>query len=214
MKNRAQENVYFQLSIAVLAICLSGALWQQAKADEAALYDTAPDSASFIRLVNLTKKETVLKLGGKRLSESNYCHASDYIYLDSGDYDVENNGYFWGGTLSRGQVYSLVVAENGISLIEDVRIEDVSRAQLAVYNFTQGVPLSIRTNPRQRLVFSGLESGQRQSRQANAMKVSLSAFDADKKLVDSDSVILQDGKTSSLLICPIDASYKAQWIQG
>jgi len=85
---------------------------------------------------------------------------------------------------------------------------------LAVYNFTQGVPLSIRTNPRQRLVFSGLESGQRQSRQANAMKVSLSAFDADKKLVDSDSVILQDGKTSSLLICPIDASYKAQWIQG
>jgi len=209
MNIKTTEQNILCIGAAATALWLSGAIWQKICADEAALYDKAPSDAAFVRLINTQDRALQLSLGGKRLSVSGFCRASDYVYLKAGNYRLADElTQGWRGRLEAGRVYSLVTSNTGVRLLSESLFVDPSRAQLSVYNLAQAGALDIKTSPGARQVFSKLSAGARQSRSVNPIKVSLSVFShgagegqTSMKLADAGMIILQAGSTSSLLVC-------------
>jgi len=203
-----QQNIFY-IGAAATALWLSGAIWQKVCADEAALYDKAPSDAAFVRLLNTQDRALQLSLGGKRLSVSGFCRASDYVYLKAGLYRLEDElTQGWRGRLEAGKVYSLVTSNTGVRLLSESLFVDPRRAQLSVYNLAQAGALDIKTSQEAQQVFSKLSAGASQSRSVNPIKVSLSVFShggdvglTSMKLADAGMTILQAGSTSSLLVC-------------
>ncbi len=209
---RTEYKSIFYGTAAAVAFWLSGAIWQQVFADEAALYDKAPKDAVFVRLLNTQKRALHLSLGGKPLKASGFCRGSDYIYLKAGAYQLasdqpQQQSLDWKGSLEMGRVYSLVASDNGVSLLSEPRFDDPRRAQLSVYNLTDAGALDIQTNPGARPVFVSIDAGTRQSRSVNPIKVSLNVLHhgepksrAAVKLADAGMTILQAGAPSSLSV--------------
>ena len=192
-------------------------------ANEAALYDLAPEGSAFIRIIDLREQgrdqsasnKLRLKFQNKRLSAEAYCSASEFIYVKPGEYRQKINGMLWEGTLEPNQAYSLVVANNLLKLLKDFRAEDSRRGVLAVYNFSGRSDLGLNTALSARSVFAGIPQGQSVARAINPLKSAFvvvgSSAGERENLAATDPMIFQAGVLSSLFICAEHSGIVARW---
>lgn len=210
------------LIVSLLLSCISFA----SLANEAALYDLAPQGSAFIRIVNLreqspnqsTPNKLRLKFHRKGLSAEGYCSASKFIYVAPGEYRQKTNGMLWEGTLEANQAYSLVVANNSLKLLEDYRAEDSRRGVFAVYNFSGRSDLGLNTALSARPVFAGIPQGQSVARAINPLKSAFVVVDStageSESLAVTDPIIFQAGVLSSLFICAEQSRIVARWVDS
>ena len=171
-----------------------------AQADEAALYDKAPNGSAFVRLINISDAPFSVQLGDTQLSTKEYCQASSYTYLPHGEYHVDNSAIQWNGNLRENKIYSLVVGNNGTSLFEHERFKDARKGLLAVYNLSSQ-QLAITATHSKKTVFPNLSKNAYIARKVNPIKIQLSIQQGEHIPLDTRSVIFQSGITSSLLVC-------------
>lgn len=192
-------------------------------ADEAALYDLAPEGSAFLRIIdlrkstsdNLSSNRLTLRIKNKRLSTAAYCSASKFIYLPAGAYHEEINGIHWKGALKPNKAYSLVVDNNSAKLLTDYRADNSRRAVLAVYNFSDYSQLSLETARSAQLVFNSIPQGQSTARAINPLKSAFAVIDQkdieNKSLAVTDAMIFQPGVLSSLFICADKEGVYTRW---
>jgi Alginate O-acetyl transferase AlgF len=200
---------------ALFSIMVAAILWESlqrtAVADEAALYDNAPDGSAFIRLISLTESPLLMTFADKQLRSDVYCRASEFVYLPAGQYQQSLNGRLWTSDLKPNAIYSLVVSANDTWLIQEPQVNSTRKGMLAVYNFTSYDSLSIRTRKGGMAVFKQLLQGENVFRSVNPIKIDLSAFSKDQHLLDAAPVIFQAGVLSSLFLCGRDKNIESHW---
>lgn len=182
----------------------------QLRADESALYDDAPEGSAYIRLINLTSSPINAGIDNKILTVKEYCHASEYVYLPSGEYAVNNKTVNWNGELQVDKVYSIIVSYSGTRLEQEKRFTSARKGLLAVYNFSSNI-ISIRTAQGNKPVFRVIESDTQKSREVNPLKIQLSVYTDNKSSLDVAPVIFQAGVISSLFVCHDDVQTVAHW---
>jgi hypothetical protein len=226
MVNKQQQTVtglmrYLLVACGLFAVLLSSSF--SSSANEAALYDLAPEGSAFLRVIDLRKStpnnlspgRLTIRIKSKRLSTAAYCSASEFIYLPSGEYRKQVNGVAWKGALEPNKAYSLVVDNESVRLLEDYRAEDSRRAVLAVYNFSRFPQLALQTDGSRRSVFTGISIGESSARAINPLKSAFAVIDvADvdgNSLAVTDAMIFQSGVLSSLFICEGDKGVFTRW---
>ena len=195
-------------------------------ANEAALYDLAPQGSAFLRIIDLRKNspdsllpksasKITLNIKGKSLSAEAYCSASEFIYLPPGEYRKNINGLPWRDSLEAGQAYSLVVDNHSARLLKDYRAEDSRRAVLAVYNFSNLSQLDLVTAKSARPVFSSIPQGESIARLINPLKIAFNLIDRTdpngKNIAVIDGIIFQPAVLSSLFICEDKQGVFTRW---
>lgn len=218
MENKYQRAVTSWMLTMLLAFFTVSSL-----ADEAALYDLAPEGSAFLRIIDLRKSTSdilsldrlTLRIKGKRLPTAAYCSASEFIYLPAGAYREEINGIHWKGTLEPDKAYSLVVDNSSVRLLVDYRADNSRRAVLAVYNFSDYSQLSLKTSRSAQSVFDSIPRGESIARAINPLKSAFAVTDrADaegKSLAVTDAMIFQSGVLSSLFICAGEEGVYTRW---
>lgn len=218
MENKYQRAVTGRMLTMLLVFFTVSSL-----ADEAALYDLAPEGSAFLRIIDLRKSTSdnlspdrlTLRIKDKRLSTAAYCSASEFIYLPAGAYRKEINGIHWKGALEPNKAYSLVVDNNSAKLLTDYRADNSRRAVLAVYNFSDYAQLSLETARSAQLVFNSIPQGQSTARAINPLKSAFAVIDQkdieNKSLAVTDAMIFQPGVLSSLFICADKEGVYTRW---
>ena len=210
--NYLARKKYFSILFSVMVVAI---LWESlqrsAIADEAALYDNAPEGSAFIRVISLMDTPLSLTIGDKQLHSEDYCRASEFVYLPAGQYQQYLNGRLWQANLKPKAIYSLVVSSSDTWLIQEPEVNSTRKGMLAVYNFTSYQSLSIRTRKGGMAVFKQLPQGENIFRSVNPIKIDLAAFTNDEHLLDTPSVIFQAGVLSSLFLCEREESLESHW---
>jgi len=214
--------LHLLLFCSILSILLASSL--RSLANEAALYDLAPEGSAFLRLIDLRKSTAdnlspdrlTLRIQDKRLSTAAYCSASEFIYLPSGEYREPVNGLSWKGSLEPNKAYSLVVDNRSVRLLEDYRAADTRRAVLAMYNFSSFSQLDLQTDRSARPVFTAIAQGESTARPINPFKsafavVNSAAADGNSLAV-TDEMIFQSGVLASLFVCDGDKGVFTRWV--
>lgn len=198
---------YTQLIImlVVLSICVAS------KAEDAALYDKAPEGSAFIRVISLSSVPMTVRLGERNIQAQDYCSASEFVYLPAGQYTQDIGNIQWTGVVEENSIYSLVISDAEIWLLKEPKAVSSRKGVLAVYNFSDHQSISVRTSQDGRLVFRELPKGQLVYRQVNPVKVGLSAYADDQRLLDTAPVIFQSRVLSSLFICGQDRKLESHW---
>ena len=216
MVNKQQRTVWI-LNLVLAFFTLSSL------ADEAALYDLAPEDSAFLRIIdlrkttadNLSPDRLTLRIKDKRLSTAAYCSASTFIYLPAGAYQKEINGLPWKGVLEPNKAYSLVVDDRSVRLLVGYRADNARRAVLAVYNFSNYAQLGLQTAGSARPVFTSIPQGESSARAINPLKSAFAVVDQvdsdNKNLAVTDAMIFQPGVLSSLFICAGEEGVFTRW---
>ena len=192
-------------------------------ADEAALYDLAPQGSAFLRIIDLRKEHIdkpmperlTLPIQNKRLSTVGYCSASEFIYLPAGDYRKEINAMLWRAELEPDQAYSLLIADDSLRLLRDYPVTDSRRAMLAVYNFSPFSTVSLNTAKSARTVFATIPQGESVAREINPLKSAFTVVNRGDRenthLAVTAPMIFQPGVLSSLFICNDRSGIFTRW---
>lgn len=194
-----------------LLACASLLAMQSQAADEAALYDLAPENSAFVRLISNVNKPVSTQIGDKLLLSNEYCQASDYEYVTAGEYAVSIEDMDWSGELSADKTYTFVLNKNHISVIEDNVYSNPKKGQFSAYNLTDKGTLSIKTKDGKKTVFPEVSSEQHVSREVNPVKIGFAVYDSDKKLVEAGTTRFQRGKSNNLFVCGSEQNYLASW---
>jgi hypothetical protein len=188
-------------------------------ANEAALYDLAPPNSAFLRIINLQKNNPTdpitLRIENKRLSTKAYCSASDFIYLAAGERSQDVNGLPWKGILQPDQAYSLLVADESVTLLKDYRAVDSRRGMLVVYNFSDRPRLSLKTAKSALPVLTNIPQVASAARGINPLKSAFSVVDSTDieglSLAVTEAMIFQPGVLSSLFVCSDQSGMFTRW---
>ncbi len=195
-----------------LLACASVLAVQSHAADEAALYDLAPKNSAFVRLIsNVSDKSISMKVEDKLLLSENYCQASNYEYVNAGDYQINIEDMNWSGTLNANKTYTFVMNDNHINVIENDIFKNPKKGQFSTYNLTDKETLSVKTQDGKKTVFPEVNNEQHVSREVNPIKIGLAVFDADSKLVEAGTAHFQRGKSNNLFVCGSEQNYLASW---
>lgn len=200
------------ITFASLVLAISALLLAPtAQADEAALYDKAPEGSAFVRLINATGAPLSVKIGDKQLKAAEHCQASDYIYLAQGKYKIDSAAAQWQGDLKQDKAYTLVVSNNGTTAYEQELFRDARKGLLAVYNLSSQ-PLSVITTRGNKPVFPNMPAKDYNARKVNPIKIQLSIRASENSAQAAEAVIFQPGITSSLLVCDDAGQAESQLI--
>ena len=115
--------------------------------------------------------------------------------------------------LAEDLAYSLVLGDTELTLTNDPRSQDQRRGVVSVYNLSETDGLALKTSDGRQALFDKLQSGDIKSRAINPVRVDLSVFHGQTRLIDIDTVIFERGVTSSLLICGDPQAPVATWIR-
>lgn len=182
-------------------------------ANEADLYDLAPENSAFIRIISKGIVSPHINISGKPLPIAKGCDAGNYIYLPGGNHTFNSQGKNWNYTLKANTVYSLVMESGKPTYMERDLFSEKQRGLLEVFNLTAHKELAIKTTLKEHPVFSKVPPQSNQDRPINPLKIGLSGYSNNKKLFDADPVIFQGGKSSSLFICMIGNKFVTNWSQ-
>lgn len=184
-----------------------------AEVDERALYELAPEGSAFVRLINLTETEQVVRLGEQVLAVAGYCSASAYRPIEAGRYPLQQADDSSLSEVDSSLAYSIVIDKEGVALLPDDRVDSPRKSLVSVYNFTSLSGLSIKTSDGKHSVFSKLSSGDRVSRTINPVRATFSVFSATEKIADADTTIFERGVASTLLLCDSGTEVHTSWIR-
>ncbi len=178
-----------------------------AQAGEDALYAAeAPDGAAFIRVVNASVSGSLpeVKVGDKTLSGIEPVTASSYIYLPEGTYKVTVGDQTAPVTMEKNQFYTAVVLSSGeLKILKDKAFKNPRKALISFYNLTDDNGIGLKTSDGKVSVVDPVGSLSVASREINAVKVSLGAFNDGETVAQAAPVSLQRGKVFSFFV--IDA---------
>ena len=195
-----------------LLVCASLLALQTHAADEAALYDLAPENSAFVRIVNNSDDISIkTTIADKTLTSEGYCQASDYEYVSAGEYKVNIEDMNWSGLLNADKTYTFVLNKNHIKVIEDEVYKNAKKGQFSAYNLTDKTTLSVKTKDGKKTVFPEVSNEQHVSREVNPIKIGLAVYDADNKLVELGTTRFQRGKSNNLFVCGSAENYLANW---
>lgn len=204
--NKMSASAFFIMTLALTSLLFSFLV----QADEAALYDEAPEGSAFIRLINLTSSPIDTGIANKMLAVKKYCYASEYVYLPGGEYTVNNQTVNWRGELQADKAYSLIVSDAGVRLEQEQHFSSVRKGLLAVHNFSSH-SISVRTTQGNKPVFEVIEVDTKKSREVNPLKIQLSVHTGNEGVLDVAPVIFQAGVISSLFVCHDGVQTVAHW---
>ena len=177
------------------------------------MYDLAPEGSSFVRLINVQQDTAELKIEKKRIVETQFCRASDYVYFPAGFYAGEISGISWQAEFLAGVTYSVVVKVNEITVIQEEKLENRRKGLLVVYNFSDINTLSVQTTKGARPVLNYIQQSTFASRAVNPIKIALSVLAGGDIALDAEDIIFQSAMISSLFICSQNNLLISRWHQ-
>lgn len=205
MKHFTKTKITFLASACLLAS-------QAYAADEAALYDLAPENSAFVRIINNASDNSIkITIAEKSLSAKGYCQVSDYQYVAAGEYAVNIEDMNWSGQLNANKTYTFILNNNHINVIENDVFNNPKKGQFAAYNLTDKETLSVKTQDGKKTVFPEVANEKHVSREVNPIKIGLAVYDADNKLVEAGTARFQRGKSNNLFVCGSEKNYLASW---
>ncbi|AJQ93021.1 alginate O-acetyltransferase AlgF [Gynuella sunshinyii] len=186
-------------------------------ADEAALYaGDAPAGSAFVRLFNaLAATVEDVDLGGKDAGDAEPMGSTEYVYLPPGNHALNSSAGHLNATLEADQYYTVVVVPGQpLTLIKDQPLGSQRKALLSFYNLLDQNELSLKTTDGSTTVFSATAFLQSANVEVNAIKVSLTAYLNDARLLDAEPVSLQRGRAFSLFAVGTADQPRLVWVEN
>ena len=160
-------------------------------ADDAALYDPAPPADSaFVRVINAAEGGPVdVSLGANSFSKVAFPGISAYQIVPQGAHSAKLGGDETDLTITAGKYYSLAVVEKDgkkeIVQIEDPQIKNPAKALITFYNLSDAPAAALYAAAQKADIFPAVKTGDKASREVNALTIDVAVKDAEGKEVSS-----------------------------
>lgn len=188
-----------------IASLLLGLLWSSLLlADPArALYsDEPPVNGALIRLINLSPAHAHAQVNGKQQAQLiRPGQIGDYRLAPRGLVRLQVNGVSQNAMLSEGASYTYVFDGRTLQEIQDAFAPQPHRAQIGFYNLSDR-PLSLKTADAEVTVISALGPGEHASRLVNEARLTLAAFDGERRLAEFNELRLRRNHSYSYILLP------------
>lgn len=175
-----------------------------AQAGEDALYAAeAPDGAAFVRVVNASVSGNLpeVQIGDKFIRDIEPVTASSYIYLPEGTYKITIGKKTEPLVMEKNQFYTAVVLSSGeLKILKDKAFKNPRKALISFYNLTDSNGVGLKTSDGKVSVIDPVDALSVASREINAVKVSLGAFNDGETVAKANPVSLQRGKVFSFFV--------------
>lgn len=159
-------------------------------ADDAALYDPAPPADSaFVRVINAEGGAVNVTLGANSFSNVAYPAISPYQIVPQGSHSAKLGDDATELTIAAGKYYSIAVVEKDgkkhIIQIEDPQIKNPAKALITFYNLSDAPTAALYAATQKADIFPAVKTGEKASREVNALTIDVSVKDAEGKDVKS-----------------------------
>src|SRR5438445_11967705 len=102
---------------------------------DAGLYPrAAPPGSAYVRVFNGTGQPKAAKIGDKAIPETQPMNASDYVFLDPGNYPANLGGTQESVTLDKSRCYTLALSTDGIHKFDQDCFNSQLKSLLSVFN--------------------------------------------------------------------------------
>lgn len=174
------------------AVVFSQPLW----AGDAGLYGAvAPANSAFFRTFNADSNSVSVVFKGKTFSLQGG-EVSTYAFTESGEYDVDFNGYKQHLSLKNNQQETLVWDGKKVVVLAEQPLTTKAKARLALYNFSSA-SASLATTAGISVI-GPVSTGTYLSRDVNAVQAAFLVKSDNGNPVTTPSILLKRGQTTSL----------------
>ncbi len=181
-------------------------------AQSASLYGLSlDDSAILVRLINLRSQDSVsLRLGANRISLDAPGDISTYYPIPADVFILRHHGENTEFLPQQGTVYSILLFDDSLEILEDQAHNDPIRCQLYVYSGSYQQKLSLRTADGNQTLISDIDAGRSSFVSVNPVSVELAIFSQDGRRIseafdpamsrgDSIAIALRDSEDGTLI---------------
>jgi len=170
-------------------------LTSSAHAQDEGLYaPVAPDGSAFFRFIHANNteeaQEVEIKANNKSYGTQNYKNISDYFVSKKGNVKFTVADYTAEQELEADKYYSILVTTEGLTVVEDQPLENMSKALLTFYNLSSTNSLTLKTAEKDIEIIKDVEQNANKSREINAVKLDLAVTDGANQSMKLDPVVL------------------------
>lgn len=187
-------------------------------ADDAELYDPAPPADSaFVRVVNAKADADVVKVsvGGVAYADLAYADVSGYRIVKGGTRAATIGAASKEVAIEAGSYATLVLnAAGDIIMIEDELLANPAKARVYFYNLSDAASASLFAPEHGAAIVDGVASNAGNSREVNALKLTLQVKAGDVDVKDFPDVQLKRRAGSSFFLFGKAGSYQAAMIEN
>ena len=211
---RRVSDQYTLLSLMIFVLLSFGGLGRAMAAGDEGVYGAAaPEGSAFVRVFNAT----TAALPGGKVADQNVDEvapntASEFVFLPPGTHTLSSGGASESLSLKPSRYYTVARTAAGFTVLDNGRHENRLKALVLLYNFTDVASLGLRTPDGKATVVDAVPPGRYGSREVNAVKASLAAYDGDRKLADAKPVGMERGRAYSLFVTGTATAPVLSWV--
>jgi len=193
------------LTFALMLFPLSFAI---AGEDEGLYPDAPPADAGFVRVINHgDDMRNDMTLSGISLGEVAQKSVTDYAVLKQGDVSLEIGDVSMAHAISAGEYYTVASLNDDIIFIEDHKIDDPTKAVIALYNLSDIANISLISTTHNADVFKDVASGTKDARSINAVSLGIAIKNGDQIVSEMTGVKLERQIATSLFVTGNNGTY-------
>lgn len=186
----------------------------QANQDDG-LYDpVAPAGSAFVRFINAETTEKDATIRGKSYDDVASGKVSAYFPVKAENAEIALGGVKATEKLEQGGYYTVVSKGGSLAVLKDQKIENPSKAVVALYNLSGKDNLSIKTEDGKIEVVAPASAGKSAYREINGVPVKLAVFDGASKATDIGTVSLKRGEATTLVVLDNGSGITASSVQA
>jgi len=169
-------------------------------ADEALYGPSPPPDAAFFRVLNLFDETVELHVGSEIKTDVEPYTVSNYGYASASKLRLELGGELVMESAQSGQLFTLVYfgSSKKTDVIEDLPFDNKRMALVRLYNVSHEQSIDLKTVNGKTSIISSVEFKSSKERMIKAVKLPVSVFQGNTKLIDSEPLLLQKNQVTSL----------------
>lgn len=203
------QRAFRTISLLMAALLLPAAF---VHADDAALYGpVAPPGSAFVRMVNASDAAGVdARVGNESLSGLAPWEVSEFVFVPAGPHTLDIGARKLPAVLQAGHYYTAVARAAGVTLFDNARYSNRTRALIVLYNLTPQA-VSLRTADGRAVVVADVAAQQFGLREVNPARVTLAVFAGDTQLAVAPPLGFVRGKAHSLFVVGSPGAPRLIW---
>ena len=167
------------------------------------LYDpVAPEGSAFFRFIHAdpSRSDATPIADTKSYDALSYKSISPYFVVAEGDVIFKAGDHQRAHALSAKRYYSVIIQNNGLNVLEDQALDNMSKAQITFYNMSTRPVLTLQTRGQKVIpITKDVQSGLSSSREINAVKLTPAISEFEQEVTYLEEIVLENKNSYSVI---------------